>query len=298
MRRVTLIALLVACRCVEADGTAPVFVFVGISEPAAAELTASNSTAAAATKFLDNEDIANRNTRAALDVAGWDGFETAVLEQFGCFGIGEAPCRNTTVIGPDVVESREQGGSEANGDSALAAVVAQLFIDTQPIARVSFLKSRKKGRLKRISRLNIQYFDPPEMAEDEAAYPFYADPGKVTDEERETLAASRALWFSGDPSPLQSVLRGFVDSVPRVLDHVYEDLATQKKPFDLRTWYAGLKPLKSYAKTHDFDCRINDCETRLLRIVPDVQQAWVARYYDSDLVVRVVPCAWVWCEPD
>ncbi len=298
MRRFTMIALLVTSGCAWADEPAPVFVFVGLAEPAVVELAPSNNAIAKAASFLDREDVANRNTMAALDAAQWEGFDDAVLDRFGCFGAGEASCRSTTLVAPGNIEARERPGDQATADGPLAAVIAQLFIDTQPIARVSFLKQRSKGRFGRISRLNIQYYNPPAMSEDEAAYPFYANPDDVTDEERENLAASRALWFGGDPSPLELVLRGFVDAVPRVLDHIYSDLAAQKKPFDLRSWYASLKPIKSYAKAHNFDCRVNDCTTRLLRIDPDSGQAWIARYYDSDLVVRVVPCRWLWCEPD
>ena len=298
MRRGVLVALLVASEWALAETSAPVFVFVGLSEPAVVEQAGTNEVLVAVSSFLDDEDIADRNSAEALEAARWTGFDDAVLERFGCFGGGPESCRTTTLVVPGLNKTREQSGKLAADDGPLAAVVAQLFVDTQPIARVSLLKRRSKGRFGRISRLNIQYFDPPEMTEDEAAYPFYADPDQITDEERQTLAASRALWFEGDPSPLGSVVQGFVAAVPRVLDHVYRDLATQAKPFDLRSWYAGLKPIKAYAKAHDFDCRSNDCSTRLLYIDADAGQAWLARYYDSDLVVRVVPCQWLWCDAD
>ena len=297
MHRV-LLFFVFAAAAANASEPAPVFVFLGLSESAALEQVAANATAAAAARHLAREETADRNSVAALKAAGWAGFGAEVASEIGCFGVGESACRQTTLVSPGGTELRDARGTAAKTEEPLAAVLAQLFIDTQPTARITFLKKKNKGRLGKLGQLNIQYFNPPTLSDEEAVYPFYDNPDRVSDDERERLRASRAFWFSGSPTPLETVMRGFIDVVPRVLDFVYEDLSTQGKPFDLRAWYAGIKPISSYAQAHDFDCRRNDCTTRLLRIDSEAGQAWIARYYESELVIRVVPCDWLWCEAD
>jgi hypothetical protein len=142
----------------------------------------------------------------------------------------------------------------------------------------------------------VQYFDPPDSGDEEIYSPFYLDPDHVTDELREKLAPSRERWFSGQPSPLATLVRGFVAVVPRVIDRIAAHYRSADGGLELRDWYATVPPISTLAKAHDFDCRRNDCDLRLAHVDPDDRQAWVARYYDSDLAVRVIPCEWLWCE--
>lgn len=310
-KKLLLLAALLSAQPLLAEPLAPVLVFYGPSDKKDIQSRINADENAVQVAALDDglvrgvlatrafgsvNEESDQTTAIALEESRFDGFADHVASTMGCWGTGDASCRPVVVTGPDTIHASGVSADVADGN--VRAVLAKLYLDIQPRSTVYFLRQKTNGKTSSINKLDIWYFDPPEMEGKQTLSPFYPNPGRVTDKQREELAPSRELWFSGDPSPLHTVIDGFVATVPRVLDHLYTEAAGPNQSLDLRTWYSSLDPLKAIAKDHGFNCSNADCEQRFVTIDSAAQQAWVARFYGSDLLIRVVPCDWLWCDAD
>ena len=234
----------------------------------------------------------------ALGEAGITDFADRVVDRWGCFGLPEdtIDCRSTIVLGPSSASRVSEAANQEELRASIAAFVVKAYVDTIPRATVAFLGERPNGDLVKFAEVGVWYEDSPPLAKSEQISPFYKDQAKVSDKEKGRLAPVREKWLSGDPSPLETNITGFVETLPDVLHYLYISVPSADDPLDLRAWYESLPPIKPIAKDRGVNCQNDDCKNRLVKIDSIRARAWIARYYGNDLLIRVVPCNRLWCD--
>ncbi len=242
----------------------------------------------------------DRISMQSVDASSLDNYPQRLADQWGCFGLAETDnrCREVFVSTPDglISNSLETGNSPTDGKVAAVSIKSYLLI--APTATVSFMSRNQKGKFRALDKFMVFYMvRPNELTQEQLRNPFYKNPDKPKKKELRTLTAAREAWLEGDPPLIRTTLEGFAEHVPKVLDLVYEQAATAPNDLpDLRAWYETLELIGPMAEANGATCHQDDCKNRLVKKGSHGEPFYTARYYNRDLVIRVLPCERLWCD--